>query len=216
MTGQLKFLIITGVITIAIIVGAAFWFGSTQPAGTNGEPVDTAVLVTEDAYTSGNPDAKVTLVEFADFQCPACGAAAGNVSEVIEKFGDDLHYVFRHYPLSFHKNSELAALAAEAAGAQDKFKEMHDLIFAGQKDWGEADNALEIFQGYADKLELDREKFDKSIDEEEFIDKIKQGTADGNSAGVSGTPTFYINGVKHEGGFDAESLSAAIQEELDK
>ncbi len=218
MSGQTKFLIITGIITIGLVVGAAFWFNASQPAGTGGKPVDSETLVGEDTFSVGDPGAKVTVVEFADFQCPACRAASPIVDQLLKDMGGQIYYVFRHYPLPFHANSLLAAQAVEAAGAQDKFREMHDKVFEGQPDWAEVDNdkALAVFQKYADELKLDREKFDDAIKNEKFLDKIKEGTTDGNKAGVTGTPTFYINGLKHEGSFSLDNLKKDINAALKK
>jgi len=145
----------------------------------------------------GNANATVKIVEFADFQCPACGVAHPIVKNIIEKNQDKVYFVYRHYPLSSHRNAKLAAQASEAAGVQEKFWQMYDMIFENQKEWSDSSNAKEIFETYAQKLGLDVTKFKEDFDKTKSV--IEQDYADGNQVGVDSTPTFFINGQKNAG-----------------
>jgi protein-disulfide isomerase len=155
----------------------------------------------------GSPNAPITLVEYGDYQCPYCAAAHRQVKRLLEELGDQVAYVFRHFPLTqVHPQSMQAAEAAEAAGAQGQFWEMHDLLFDNQ---AALDHASLI--SYADALGLDVPRFLKDLREHRFESRIRRDFMDGVRSGVNGTPTFFINGVRHEGGYTFEALLDAIQ-----
>ena len=194
MKGETKlFLGIIGV-TLLIIVGAVFFFSNQSQ--TSGSKVDSSILVRSDSEKIASPSATVTLVEFADYQCPACGAYYPIVKQLISEFSGKINFVYRNFPLPQHQNAQLAAETAEAAGRQGKFWQMHDMLFTKQNDWSEAGNAREIFIGYAKTLGLDTEKLNKDIDAGSIQDLISRDIEDGTSAGVSGTPTFFLDGEK--------------------
>jgi protein-disulfide isomerase len=199
-----------GLATIAIVVLGAFFIGGSKSPTEPPAPASTEKLVKSDSYKIGSESAKVTLVEFGDFQCPACGASHPIVKQIIAEEGDDIQFVFRHYPLSFHKNAVKAALAAEAAGRQDKFFEMHDLIFDNQAEWSEEGNADEFFEKYAAELGLDIDKFRTDIKDKKLDEKVKRDFADGNAVGVRSTPTFFINGEIQAGGLPYDQFKAKI------
>jgi protein-disulfide isomerase len=168
------------------------------------------VPVNERDHVRGASNAAVTLVEYGDYQCPFCGAAHGSVKEVQRVIGDDLLFAFRHFPLTqIHPLALPAAEAAEAAGAQEKFWEMHDLLFENQQHL-EAPYLLK----YATALGLDLERFAADLKSGKFDSKIREDFLSGVRSGVNGTPTFFINGVRHNGGYDAASLIEAISAEL--
>jgi protein-disulfide isomerase len=153
-------------------------------------------------------DAPVTLVEYGDFECPHCGRAHYILNEVEDEMGPELRIVYRHFPLTtIHPHAEAAALAAEAAGAQEKFWEMHDLLFVNQDALEEED----LWQ-YARALDLDLTKFDEDMSTRKYLPRIKEDFMSGVRSGVNGTPTFFINGVRHEGSFEYPVLVAALKQ----
>lgn len=148
-------------------------------------------------HIMGNSDAKVTIIEYMDYQCPGCQSAQDSIEEVYKTNKDDVKLVVRHFPLtSIHPNAKAAAAAAESAGLQDKFWEMHHLLFDKQDEWkslGLKDRTAK-FQEYAQELELDVDKFTEDLSNEDVTKKIDYDQALGKSAGVTGTPSFYANG----------------------
>src|SRR3989338_4475241 len=196
MSTESKFFIGIGLVTLVVIVAGVFFLGR-KPTSTPPVINEQKVLGTSIRNFQGNPNAPVKIVEFADFQCPACAVAHPIVKSIIEKNQDKIYFVYRHYPLSSHRNAKLAAQAAEAAGGQGKFWQMYDMIFENQKDWSDTSNAKEIFETYAQKLGLDVTKFKEDFDKTKSV--IEQDYADGNQVGVDSTPTFFINGQKNAG-----------------
>jgi len=164
-------------------------------------------LVSEHDHAHGAADAPVTLVEYGDYECPYCGRAYPIVKQVQEQLGEQLRFVFRNFPLrELHPHAQHAAEAAEAAGAQDRFWEMHDHIFEHQR--ALSDRHL---SEYAALLGLDVERFDRELTSHAHASRVRSDFASGVRSGVNGTPTFFINGVRHEGPWDAESLLDALQ-----
>ncbi|WP_164704577.1 Na+/H+ antiporter NhaA [Blastococcus litoris] len=164
-------------------------------------PVDPAV-----DHVRGPVDAPLTLVEYGDMECPFCGRATGVVSELRGRFGDDLRYVFRHLPLvELHPHAQLAAEAVEAAGAQGMFWEMHDKLFAHQ-DALEATDLLD----YASALGLDLERFARELGDGTHAPHVRDDVAGAEASGVEGTPTFFVNGVRHTGRAGTDELAAAL------
>lgn len=214
MSSESKFLIGFGLITLLIIAAGVFFFGK-QSNNQNGqsneaqESIDQNRLISGAKHTVGNPEAPVTVVEFADLQCPACGAAHPIVAKLLETYPEDVYYVFRHYPLAIHKNAKKAARAAEAAGAQGKFFEMVDKLFTHQDDWENSTSADEIFERYAKELKLDLEKY--KTDVENVDDPINSDYALGNQSAVKSTPTFFINGQIHPGIVQLSQFEQIIQ-----
>ena len=148
----------------------------------------------------------ISLVEYGDFECPFCGDATGAVAELRERFGDDLRYVFRHLPLrEQHPHAQLAAEAVEAAGAQGRFWEMHDLLFAHQ-DRLELDDVL----GHAQRLGLDVERFTEALAHGTFAPHVEVDVGSAERSGVQGTPTFFVGEERHSGPHDAASLARAL------
>jgi protein-disulfide isomerase len=156
-------------------------------------------------HAQGPASAPITLVEYGDYQCPYCGEAYPELKKVQKRMGNNLRFVFRNFPLSqMHPDAFAAAEAAEAAGAQGKFWEMHDMLYE------HLDN-LEppALLGYAKSLGLDMERFKK--DAGASAEKIKHDFQTGVMSGVNGTPSLFINGERYDGGFDAESLLEVMQ-----
>ena len=158
-------------------------------------------------HIQGNEKSSITLVEYGDFECPYCGEAYPIVKEIQKMKGDVLRFVFRNFPLSeMHQYALHSAYAAEAAGKQDKFWEMHDLLFENQENLDDKDLKL-----YAEELSLDMNKFAKDMDSDEVAKKVQEDIMGGIKSGVNGTPTFFINGVRFDGSYKLDSLLEAIE-----
>ncbi|KKR88809.1 MAG: Na+/H+ antiporter, NhaA family protein, nonfunctional [Candidatus Wolfebacteria bacterium GW2011_GWA1_44_24] len=182
---------------IIFLVIAGFVFLAIKYKGSSPEqPVLGMNAVSASDWTKGDKNAKIILIEYSDFQCPACVAYEPTVKQITDEFKDRIVFVYRHFPLSQHKNAESAAMASEAAGRQGKFWEIHDLIFENQKEWSEALNAEDIFAGYAQKIGLDINRFKDDLNLKESKDKISGDSRSGLEAGVNATPTFFLNGRK--------------------
>jgi protein-disulfide isomerase len=212
MSNETKILGGIGLVTVLIVVLGAFFIGGSSTPIAPEPPADPKLLVRSDSYKIGSDDAKVTLVEFGDFQCPACGASHPIVKQLVAEEGGNIQFVYRHFPLSIHKNAVDAAIAAEAAGRQRKFFEMHDLIFDNQAEWAEEKNTEDFFLRYAEEIELDLEKFRQDLNDKKLEEKVKRDFADGNALGVRSTPTFFINGQKQAGGLPYDQFKAKIEE----
>lgn len=166
-------------------------------------------IAADNAVSKGPIDAKVQIVEFSDFQCPYCSRAATATNEIIEKYGDKVRVVFRHFPLSFHKEAHLASQAALAANEEGKFWEFHDLMFENQRALGRAD-----LEKYAEKLGLNMKKFKKALDDGTYKAQVDADLALGKQVNVSGTPTMFINGKRAANSTAADALSKEIDAAL--
>ncbi|MBI4232538.1 DsbA family protein [Candidatus Peregrinibacteria bacterium] len=188
--------ILTWLIIALVLIGTFLVIIFANQSG-NGTTNVLGTEVADGEWIKGNPDAKVTLVEYSDFQCPACKSRETIVKSLIGEFGNHIKFVYRHFPLqSIHANAHLAARASEAAGIQGKFWEMHDAIFNNQETWEGLSNASaeELFTSYAEELGLDIDKFSSDIDSSEVRDAVDADYASGEEAKVAGTPTFFLNG----------------------
>jgi Na+/H+ antiporter NhaA len=179
-----------------------------QLSGTAEELVDLADDVDpERDHIRGSEDAPVTFVEYGDYQCPYCGLAEVIIRELLDSFGDDLRYVWRNLPLNdVHPNAQLAAEAAEAAGPQGKFWEMHDKLITHQDELSPRD-----LYRYAEELGLDMDRFREDMRRHEFAERIAEDVGTADASGVAGTPTFFINGRRHQGAYDADILSREVR-----
>jgi len=174
-------------------------------------PEDTSDLlllnpVHEWDHIRGPSDAAYTLVEYGDYECPGCGQLFGTLQSVQQGFGTRLRLVYRHYPLSgIHKHAQMAAEAAEAAAAQGRFWEMHDLLFGNQ-------DALELkhLLGYAEQLELDLDRFRRELKQGAHAARVREDFIAGVQNGVNGTPGLFLNGVRQSGAFDQPALIALL------
>jgi Na+/H+ antiporter NhaA len=175
--------------------------------GTSQTLVDLAVPVDpERDHIRGPTEGPVTVVEYGDFECPYCGRAEPVVRELLADFAD-VRYVWRHLPLSdVHPSAQLAAEAAEAAGNQDAFWEMHDLLLDHQDDLQPSD-----LLAYAERLGLDLERFRDDLSEQAGASRVEEDVDSADRSGVTGTPTFFINERRHDGAYDVETLSAAVR-----
>ena len=165
-----------------------------------GTPQPSEVILIDDISQSdwilGNPDAKIILIEYSDFQCPACAAFHALTKEIVGEFGEHIAFSYRHFPLPTHDIATLAAQASEAAGLQGQFWEMSDMIFANQQAWSSAGKtgAEEEFIKYAETLGLDLEKFKQDIHSKEVINAVEQDFISGQKNEIEYTPSFFLNG----------------------
>lgn len=220
MTQEMKALLGIGLLTVLILVGGVFFLSKSSPATVddagNTKRADGKLLVKEDSYFAGNKKAKVTIVEFADFQCPACSSAQPIVKRIIEDYKDKIFFVFRHFPLPQHKNAKLAGLVGEAAGAQGKFWQMYDMLYENQSEWGESSKPMDFFTKYAQDLGLNVDKLKEDIKKDALANKMQRDLDDGNAVGVNSTPTFYVNGLQLRGVPQYSELQKLIESELKK
>ena len=185
---------------------------ATQPA-----PVRSGVPGAEPAHTKGPANAPAQIEEFGDFQCPPCAMFHPILEQMEAEFGDKLRVTFRHFPLPNHAHALRAASAAEAAGLQGKFWQMHKLIYEHQKDWKDLFDVRPVFDGYAKEIGLDVERFNRDLGSSQVAQRIIQDGKRAQSLGVKGTPTVFLNGreLPFETLAPAEKLRAVIQKEID-
>jgi Na+/H+ antiporter NhaA len=179
-----------------------------QLSGTAEDLVDLAEDVDEERdHIRGSHDAPVTLIEYGDYECPYCGQAEVMIRELLDSFGDDLRYVWRHLPLNdVHTHAQLAAEAAEAAAAQGRFWDFHDMLLTHQDNLTPAGLAR-----LADELDLDLNRFWADIREHQHADRIADDVTSADASGVAGTPSFFINGKRHDGAYDIETLTRTVR-----
>jgi len=214
MTQEAKILIGIGITTILILAGGVFLTSRSFQQTTSEALADKKILIRNDNQSKGSESAKINIVEFADYQCPACGQVYPTIKKLLDNYQGEIFFVYRNFPLPQHKNAILAAKAAEAAGNQGKFWEMHDKIFENQDFWAESDKALDSFLKYAKDLNLDVKKFEEDIKSNQILEKINRDINDGNDLGVNSTPTFFINQKKIVGYLSLEEFKKIIDQKL--
>jgi protein-disulfide isomerase len=172
--------------------------------------IDLAIPVSAVDHAIGPEHSPITVVEYGDFECPTCKQAAPAVKLVLERFGGRVRFVFRHFPVeSAHPHAMHAAQAAEAAGGQGKFWQMHDLLFENQRHLKIAN-----LREYAQRLELDMPRFIAEMDDEIYLQRVREHMAGGTRSHVRGTPTFFINGVIHDVSFGMHALMEGVEAAL--
>ncbi len=191
---------IYGAVILVIIAVGVYFFLSSPPAS----------QLPRMEHFLGSANAKVVMVEYSDFQCPACGAAEPTVQEIIKAYGSKIKFVYKHFPLtSIHINAQKAAESSECASAQGKFWEMHGKLFENQ-------NALRIsdLKSYAQQLGLNTTSFNSCLDSGAAASAVKADFNEGVAEGVRATPSFFINGRKIEGGQPFDEFKTVIDQEL--
>ena len=205
-----RFLAILAVIVVGIF-GVFLLTRSDTATSPSGESASAS------SHSRGKLDSTVEVVEYADFQCPACGQFFPIVDQVYQTYGNRVKFTFRHFPLdTIHPNARAAHRAAEAAGNQGKFFEMHDLLYKNQSAWVQLSDPTPVFEGYARDLGLDVAVYSKDFSAQATNNVINADLTEGKGKGVDSTPTFYINGVKvtnSELG-SVEAFSKKIEEAL--
>lgn len=210
MSKELKLLLVIGGAFGALVIG--MWAAFPYLSGTSTVAAGETVLIRTNSNQT-SPMAKVKVVEFGDYQCPSCAVAQGNLKRLVAEYGDQIDLVFRHFPLLQHANALIAAEAAEAAGAQGKFWQMHDLLYERQSAWESESNPTGRFVDYAKEIGLDLGKFRKDVENYVYSEKINQDKADGQALHLQGTPTIFIDGVQ-ESTFSYSQLKSDIDKAL--
>jgi protein-disulfide isomerase len=186
------------IIIIGLLLAAGFFYLLTLNSGRragSGPQASNGLSGAEPPHVRGEPNAQVTLEEFGDFQCPSCGVLHLEMKKIEAEFGPRMKVIFRNFPLTqIHRNALAGARAAEAAGMQNRFWEMHDWLYENQKAWSDAPDPQPIFTEAARTLGLDVDKFAKDISSKEVRQRIVADYNRGQSLGVGGTPTVYVNG----------------------
>jgi protein-disulfide isomerase len=189
-------------ILIGVVVGAGvIWYAvltATKPAPSTAATEGGPQLVREDSHRITAPATeKAQLVEFLDFECESCRAANPLVEDLKKEYGDRITFIQRYFPLPGHRNSGTSALAVEAAAQQGKYEQMAAKLFETQPQWGEkTDSQAAVFRNYAQELGLDMAKYDATVSDEATLERIRKDATDGTALGVTGTPTFFLNGEK--------------------
>jgi protein-disulfide isomerase len=197
-----------GIITVIALLIISFIVSQS------GDPIDEAAFANLEvqeisAHEKGNLESEIRLIEYSDFQCPACKSAAPAVAELVENLGDQFVLEYRHYPLrSIHPNAQIAAQAAEAAGIQGKFWEMHDILFEKQSEWSQSFNSERYFRNYAEELGLNVDRFRFDLNSDEVKDRVNLHADEAQTLQLPGTPAFVFNGeIIDVNTFIAEQLS---------
>jgi protein-disulfide isomerase len=185
-------------IVFAVLVVAVLGFAISQSKKTAGtsRKIENPKVVQADDHISGKADSKVFMITYGDYECPACNAWEPDVQKIREEYGDRVAFIFRNFPLTDkHVNAFAAARAAESAALQDKFWEMHDMLYARWTEWrGDNKSAQGKFEGYAEELGLDMTKFKTDYASAAIADRVNSDLESANKVGATGTPTFLING----------------------
>ena len=193
---NLPLLLGTLVATAALIFGVVLVFSknTTQQQAV----VDQSELITQDVHAKGSDDAPVTIVEFSDFQCPACRVTQSVVNQVLAQYPDQVRLIYRHFPLNqIHPNAQLAAQASEAAAEMDNFWNYHDLLFENQSIWSQLEKKEDLVEQlavYAEELGIDKATFLERIESDHIKSLVNEDLIAGGQLNIQGTPTFYVNG----------------------
>lgn len=198
-------------IFIVLLVLVGWWMFSRQAPVATGEAEKPTDQVTASDYVKGNPEADVVLIEYSDFQCPACAAYAPLIAELLDTYGDRVAFVYRHFPLKqTHFQATLAAQAAEAAGKQGKFYEMHDILFDKQQEWAGQRKAEDMFLRYAEDIGLNVSQFQTDLHSKEIRGLVEGDYQSGLAQRVNATPSFYLNGEKIDNPSSGEAFASLI------
>ncbi len=191
-----KFIVGSIVVTIIALVGGAFFLTNKPPKTSEVPQITEKVTVSESDRSIGPNDAPLTLVEYSDFQCPACATYYPLINQIKKEYEGKLRLVFRHFPLPMHPHAPIASRAAEAANRQGKFWEMHDKLFENQTTWSGQKDPKSTFVSYAKDLQLDMAQFEKDFADSSLDTFVNQSYAEGTRLGVRATPSFFLNGEK--------------------
>jgi protein-disulfide isomerase len=182
------------IVILICVLGLVGVYIATSKKDSNSASGSSSAQLTN--HVMGDNAKKVTLVEYGDFQCPYCGQYYPIIKQVVEKYKSDIQFQFRNFPLDQHQNARAAARAAEAAGKQGKYWEMHDLLYEQQSDWENSTSAATVFEGYASQLGLNLNQFKTDFASSEVNDAINADRNEGTRLGVDATPTFFLQGKK--------------------
>lgn len=208
------------IILTVVILALVGLFIATKPKTDNNaaEFSGDAKQIQSDDHVRNGKDKLVTLIEYGDFQCPTCGAYYPVIKELEASHGEQVSFVFRHFPLiTIHPNAFSASRAAEASGRQGKFFEMHDKLYETQQAWGQAtSNQQSLFEGYAESLGLNMDQFKKDYASQEVADRINRDVSSAKQFDATGTPTFVLNGQKIQNPKDAAEFKKVLDDAIKK
>ena len=200
------------VIVLVSVLGLIKLSGSSNSTSTINLPP-----ISKTDITKGDPKAKVTLIEYADFQCPACGAYHPLINQLLTEFDGKIFYVYRMFPLAnIHKNAIISSQAGYAAYKQNKFFDMDDLLYNGQASWEGLADPSQTFVDYAKKLKLDIDKFQKDMTSDEAKNYVADSQNQALNAGINATPTFFVNGRQIQNPASYDEFKKIIQDEINK
>ncbi|WP_125132020.1 thioredoxin domain-containing protein [Microbacterium sp. 10M-3C3] len=194
-----KATLVTIAVVVVLVVAALIYVLVNQSQAappSSGDGSSSTQLVRENSHVlDDGGDGAVTVVEFLDFECEACGSFYPIVEDLREQFAGEITYVVRYFPLPGHFNSKNAAIAAEAAAQQDRFENMYHRLFESQAEWGEAqESRADLFRSFAEELGLDMAAFDAAVADPSTAERVDQDFEEGRALGVSSTPTFFVDG----------------------
>lgn len=211
-----KYSIWAGAIAVIGLIIFGLYAIVTSPTTTTNETINIAPISTKD-ITKGNSKTKVQLVEYSDFQCPACASYYPLVRQLLDEYKDKIYFAYRIFPLTnIHPNSHISAQAAYAAKKQNNFFEMEELLFTNQKDWSSASDPSGIFMDYARELKLDVKKFQTDMNSDEAKKYVNDSESGALAEGINSTPTFILNEVKIKNPGSYEDFKKLIDNELNK
>jgi len=193
MKRYLPLVIITIVALVAFGAGAILYRAKRPQATAIPKAMASAKERAEEVHVRGPGNAAVTLEEFGDFQCPPCGGLEGPLQLIERDYASNLRVIFRNFPFTIHEHAHQAAYAAEAAGLQGRFWEMHDLLYREQAVWAKTKDAQSLFDSYAGMIGLNLERFKKDVGSEQVKDKVESDRKRGEALGVRNTPTIFLN-----------------------
>ncbi len=214
MSQEAKVLTGIGLVSILLIVGAVIFLSKSSPTPQN-VISDSKLLVKSDSHVLGSNQAKVTIVEFGDYQCPACGQAHPIVQRILNDYKGKINFVFRTFAF-LGPESTWAGEASECAGEQGKFWEYHDYLYEHQNGENKGTFSKENLKNFAKSFKLNTEQFNLCLDTDKYSQKVSNDRADGQDLGVNSTPTFFINGEKNAGVLTLETFKSKIDSILQK
>ena len=202
------------IVVAAVVIALVGLFVVTNEPSEPRESVDEPLEITDEDHAIGDDNAQIELVTYSDFQCPSCAAADPIVKDLIDEYGDDIQFIYRHFHVvQPQTTSHLASRAAVAAENQDAFWEMHDLLFERQDQWAQNADAPNIINDYADELGLDMEQFEADIEDADTENRVERDLDISQQLGLFSTPTFFLNGEQVEQPFN--ELPQLVANELD-
>lgn len=201
-----------GIVTILlVVVGATFLGGGSTSKQLNDSQEN--YLVRDDSNKISTPSAKLTIVEFGDYQCPACKAAYPTVKRILTDYKDKINFVYRHFSF-LGQESTWAAEAAECAGDQGKFWEYNNYLYENQQSENQGAFSKDNLKNFAKVLQLSETEFNLCLDTDKYLNKVLNDTADGRALGINSTPTFFLNGEKIVGVIQYEEFKRRLDEKL--
>lgn len=209
--------IIIGIVAVIVIIFliAKGSYKSSEEKTASQTPASSTLDIVADDWVYGNKDAKVTVVEYLDFECEACGAYYPITTQLKEEYKDNMRFVVRYFPLPGHKNSLTAAKAVEAAGKQGKFWEMYGMLYEKQTEWSEKQVADQtLFEKYALALNLNMDQWKQDVESKEVEDRIQRNYKEAVKLNLPGTPSFFLNGKKIESPRGYEPFKKLIEDAM--